>query len=54
MTDTETHKEVKEFYGKKVKTRDDMVTNVCLISPDSMPQEAKEVMKLLHPDTLAK
>ncbi len=54
MADTLTHDEVKDYYGKKIKTSDDLQTNVCLISQDSMPQEAKEALKLLHPDITAK
>ena len=54
MTDTDKHSEVKDYYGKTLKSSYDLKTNVCLVSQDTMPAEAKEVLKSLHPDIKSK
>ena len=49
-----THDDVKEYYGKTLKASTDLKTNVCCVGKRSLPQAAKEAMKLIHPNVMAK
>jgi len=54
MADTATHEHVKDYYGKKVKTTEDLKTNVCLVDKDAYPTHVRETFKLIHPDVMSK
>ena len=49
-----THGNVREYYGKTLKASADLKTNVCCVGRQRLPQEAKEAMKLIHPDIMEK
>ena len=48
------HSDVKDYYGKRVKATDDLLTNVCTVGSATFSRQAKEAMKLVHPDVMAK
>ena len=48
------HQDVKEYYGKRVQKTGDLLTNVCTVGSATFSTEAKEAMKMIHPDVLAK
>lgn len=48
------HQDVKEYYGKRVQKTGDLLTNVCTVTSATFSTEAKEAMKMVHPDVLAK
>ena len=48
------HQDVKDYYGKRVQKTRDLVTNVCTVGSATFSADAKEAMKLIHPDVLAK
>lgn len=48
------HQEVKDYYGNRVQSTEDLLTNVCTISSAVFSKEAKEAKKLVHEDVLAK
>ena len=48
------HQDVKDYYGKRVQTTGDLLTNVCTIGSATFSWQAKEAMKMVHPDVLAK
>lgn len=54
MTDTIVHDKVKDYYGKRVKTSEDLITNVCVIDKESFTSDTKEAFKLIHPEVSAK
>ena len=54
MADTATHEKVKEYYGKMVKSTDDLKTDACMVDKNAYPVQAKEAFKLIHPDVLSK
>ena len=55
MAETSTHSQVKDFYGKRIQKSEDLQTNVCcFMDRESFSSEAKEALKLLHPEVKAK
>lgn len=52
--DIPVHENVKEYYGKRVQKAEDLMTNCCTVDRDTYSSEAKEAMKLLHPEVLSK
>ena len=48
------HDKVKEFYGKRIQTSEDLMTNCCTVDRDAFTTEAKEALKQIHPDVLSK
>ena len=48
------HQDVKDYYGKRVRATEDLLTNVCTVSSSTFSRQAKEAMKMIHPDVLAK
>lgn len=46
--------EVKEYYGKKLKTGADVKTNVCQLGDARKPQHVIEALKLIHEDVQSK
>lgn len=48
------HDNVKEYYGERVKTSEDLMTSCCTVDRDTFSSEAKEAMKLIHPQVLSK
>lgn len=48
------HDNVKEYYGERVKTSEDLMTSCCTVDRDTFSSEAREAMKLIHPQVLAK
>ena len=54
MSEELVHRDVKDYYGKRVQNTGDLLTNVCTIDTASFSALAKEAKKLIHPDVLAK
>ncbi len=52
--DPAVHDNVKDYYGKRVKKSDDLMTNCCTVDRDTFSTDAKEAMKLIHPEVLSK
>ena len=50
----EVHEDVKDYYGKRVQGTGDLLTNVCTIASATFSAQAKEAMKMIHADVLAK
>ena len=50
----EVHEDVKDYYGKRVQGTSDLLTNVCTIDKATFSTQAKEAMKMIHEDVLAK
>ena len=48
------HENVKEYYGKRVKTTEDLMTNSCTLDRSAFSSEAKEALQQIHPEILAK
>ena len=48
------HQDVKDYYGKRVQSTGDLLTNVCTIGTASFSAQAKEAMKMIHPEVLSK
>ena len=48
------HDSVKDYYGKRVKTSDDLMTNCCTVDKNAFSSEVKEALKQIHPEVLAK
>lgn len=47
---TQTHDNLKEYYGKVLNHSNDLKTNACCCDTDSVPQAVKEAIKLIHPE----
>jgi len=45
---TQTHDNLKEYYGKVLNHSDDLKTNACCCDADSMPAAVREALKLIH------
>lgn len=41
---------VKEYYGKKLVSSNDLQTNACHLNTDTMPKHIKDALHLIHPD----
>ena len=51
----ETHKQVQEYYGQKVKSTDQLLTNVCtVITGEGGSAKVKQAIKNVHPEVLSK
>lgn len=50
----EVHEGVKDYYGKRVKKSDDLMTSCCTVDRNAYSTEAKDAMKLIHPEVLSK
>lgn len=48
------HDNVKEYYGKRVKTSEDLMTTCCTLDRDTFSSEAKEARQQIHPEVLSK
>lgn len=46
--------DVREYYGQRVKTSDDLIINCCTVDRETFSTEAKAAMKLIHPEVLSK
>ncbi len=45
---TQTHKNLKDYYGKVLGHSNDLKTNACCCDADSVPAEVREALKLIH------
>ena len=55
MMAEETHKQVQEYYGQKVKSTDQLLTNVCtVITGEGGSAKVKQAIKNVHPEVLSK
>ena len=51
----ETHKQVQEYYGQRVKSTDQLLTNVCTsITGEGGSVKVKQAIKNVHPEVLSK
>jgi len=50
----ETHKQVQEYYGQRVKNTDQLLTNVCTAITGEGSAKVKQAIKNVHPDVLSK
>ena len=50
----ETHKQVQEYYGQRVKSTDQLLTNVCTAITGEGSAKVKQAIKNVHPDVLSK
>ena len=48
------HDDVKDYYGKRVKKSDDLVTNCCTVDRNTFSSEVKEALKQIHEEVLSK
>ncbi len=48
------HDSVKDYYGKRVKSSDDLMTKCCTVDRNAFSSEVKEALKQIHPEVLAK
>ncbi len=48
------HDNVKDYYGKRVKTSEDLMTNCCTVDRNTFSSEVKDALKLIHEDVLSK
>ena len=48
------HENVQDYYGKRVKKSDDLMTNCCTLDRAAFSTDAKEARKLIHPEVLSK
>lgn len=46
--------DVRDYYGKRVKTSEDLMTSCCTMDPETFSTEAREARKLIHPEVLSK
>lgn len=54
MAEAPVHDNVKDYYGKRVKKSDDLMTNCCTMDREAYSCEAKEALKQIHPEVLSK
>ena len=47
-------KDVQDYYGKRVKTTDDLMTGCCTMDLETFSKEARAARKLIHPEVLSK
>lgn len=45
---------VQDYYGKRVKTSEDLMTDCCTMDLETFSKEAREARKLIHPEVLSK
>ena len=45
---------VKDYYGKRLKTSDDLQTNACKLGDKSMSSAVKSALKLIHDEVSSK
>ena len=45
---------VKDYYGKRLKTSDDLQTNACKLGDNSMTPAVKSALKLIHDEVSCK
>ena len=45
---------VKDYYGKRLKTSDDLQTNACKLGDKSMSPAVKSALKLIHDEVSSK
>lgn len=50
----ETHKQVQEYYGQRVKSTDQLLTNVCTAITGEGSARIKQAIKNVHPEVLSK
>ena len=50
----ETHKQVQEYYGQRVKSTDQLMTNVCYVITGEGSAKVKEAIKNVHPEVSSK
>ena len=50
----ETHKQVQEYYGQRVKSTDQLLTNVCYAITGEGSAKIKEAIKNVHPEVSSK
>lgn len=48
------HGDVQDYYGKRVKTTEDLMTGCCTTDPEMFSKDAREARKLIHPEVLSK
>jgi len=47
-------RDVQDYYGKRIKTTDDLQTSVCTVGRRGMPAYLREAMALVHPEVQSK
>lgn len=50
----ETHKQVQEYYGQRVKSTDQLLTNVCYAVTGGGTGKVKQAIKNVHPEVSSK
>ena len=50
----EIHKQVQEYYGQRVKSTDQLLTNACTAVTGEGSAKVKEAIKNVHPEVLSK
>ena len=51
----EVHSDVQEYYGKELKSKDDLKTNACCTAGGAkMPQRVKQALALCHEEVITK
>ena len=45
---------VKDYYGKTLKTSDDLKTDVCSLAGRKMPKIVKDALKMVHEEVTSK
>ena len=50
----ETHKQVQEFYGQRVKSTNQLLTSTCLTPTGEGSAKIKEAIKKVHPEVSSK
>jgi hypothetical protein len=46
--------DVQDYYGKKLKTSNDLQTNACCLPGSGFPKHQTSVLKKIHPEILGK
>jgi hypothetical protein len=50
----EVHSDVQDYYGKVLKSNDDLKTNACTASGLKMSKQVKQALSLCHQEVVAK
>lgn len=54
MAANEVHSDVQEYYGKELKSKDDLKTNACTTSGAKMSLRVKQALALCHEEVITK
>ena len=54
VNESQVHDDVKEYYGKTLKSSDDLKTSACTLASRRIPKNVRDALKLVHEEVTSK